>query len=262
MKNILKAIGYLLFYVVFQIVMISIIVAMLGSSGSGMEEIEKIVNQNMLGLTILTNILTIIVLLIFFKLRKKKLTTEINARHIRIKNYILPSVIAFSYSMIFAFITYRLSFDNAENIKLSVEYYQNLFPYLGITMQIIALLIVSPITEEIVCRGLILTTLQKQYNDMFSVLFSGFLFGILHLIAGGMVLVLGSMVMGMIFGLIFVKTKSLLPAIVAHTIANIPDFIMELLPELSKEIQYFSIVFFTVIFGIAMYQFICKNKSA
>ena len=242
-------------------VLISIIVAMLGSSGSGMEELEKMVGQNMLGLTILTNILTIVVLLIFFRLRKKKLATEINIRHIKIDSYILPCVIAFSYSMIFALITYHFSFDNAENIKISVEYYQNLFPYFGTIMQIIALLIVSPITEEIVCRGLILTTLQKQYSNIFSVLFSGFLFGILHLMAGGMVLVLGSMVMGMIFGLICVKTKSLLPAIVAHTIANIPDFIIALLPELSKGIQYFSIVFFTVIFGVAMYQFIGKNKN-
>lgn len=261
MKSILKAIGYLLFYVVFQIVIISIVVAMLGSSFSGMEEIEKVVNQNMLGLTILTNILTVIIVFVFFKIRKKKLIMEINARHIKIDNYILPCVISFSFSMIFALVTYHFRFVNAENIKISVEYYQNLFPYFGIIMQIIALLIVSPITEEVVCRGLILTTLQKSFSNMVSVLFSGFLFGILHLMAGGTVLVFGSMVMGMIFGLICVKTKSLLPAIAAHAIANIPDFIIALLPELSKGVLYFSTAVFVFIFGIAMYKFVGKNKS-
>lgn len=161
--------------------------------------------------------------------------------------------------MAFALITYRMDFANAQQISDSAKYYSDIFPGLGIAMQIIALLIVSPITEEIICRGLILTRIQRNFNDTIAVLLSGLLFGIIHLAAGGAVLAAGAFVMGIIFGIICVKTKSLLPAIISHSIANVPDFFIAMLPDLSKSMQYLLIELFLTAFLVLMYLFVKEN---
>lgn len=73
---------------------------------------------------------------------------------------------------------------------------------------------------------------------------SALLFGISHIMAGGVILLAGSLIVGIILGIIFVKTKSLLPAIIAHVFANLQDFILSLLPE----IQFFQVL--TVILAV------------
>ncbi len=260
MKNILKAFSYILFYMIFQVIVMSLIAIVIANLKGNMNEVESFMNNNVLGLTILTNIFTILIILLFFKVRKKKLLHEINIKAVSINKYVLPCISAFCFSSVFALLTYNMNFENAIQIKSSVEYYSSILPYLGTVLQIIALLLVSPITEEVICRGLILTTLQKKYSNIIAVILSSLLFGVIHIMAGGILLVIGAIIMGSIFGIIYVKSKSLLPAIVAHIVANIPDFIIALLPRISPTMQYFLIIVFAIIFGLTIYKFITKEN--
>lgn len=70
------------------------------------------------------------------------------------------------------------------------------------------------------------------FPDWAAVLISAAFFGIVHLPAGGVVLALGATLMGICFGIVFVRTKSLYAAIIAHAFANLPDFVMQFLPEM------------------------------
>lgn len=158
--------------------------------------------------------------------------------------------------MAFSLLTMNDSFENANIIQTTVEHYSGLIPYLGTILYVIALLIVAPVTEEFIYRGLIITELQKKYNNVTAVIISALLFGISHIMAGGVILLAGSLIVGIILGIIFVKTKSLLPVIIAHVFANLPDFILSLLPEISNFSKYLTVIICSLIFLGTMYRFI------
>ncbi len=99
-------------------------------------------------------------------------------------------------------------------------------------LMIANLLIIAPISEEIVFRGVIYTRVEKTGKPIIAIAMSAILFGAIHFMAGGGVLVLGAMVMGVLFGFTFYKFRSLPLCILAHIVANLPDFI------LGQEIQY------------------------
>lgn len=261
MKNLLKAIGYCIFYIVFQMAVMSLAASVLAMSGGGKTEADVMnaVYDNMLLLTIVSNLLSVAVLALFFRLRKKNFAREINLRKTGGKAYVLPCLAAFSYSMAFSALTYSMTFNNAEQVAQSVNHFSDKIPWLGIAIQIAAMIVVAPVAEEIIFRGLVLTRLQRRFTNVISVAVSGVLFGLIHAAAGGLVLIVGAAAMGIIFGIICVRTKSLLPAVAAHGAANLPDFIYAGLPELSKGVQYAMIAGWLVIFGILMAAFVKKK---
>lgn len=105
MKSILKSIGYILFYMVFQMIIMSMVSMVVGTASGSKEQMEMFVNNNMMLLTVISNILTVIILILFIKLRKKSLSEELQAKRVDIRNYILPCVITFTYSMAFSLLS-------------------------------------------------------------------------------------------------------------------------------------------------------------
>lgn len=260
MKNFIKSIGYLLFYILFQMITISVIVSCSAASGiTNAAEINNFVNYHTLVFTIISNLLSLFVLFFFFHLRKKNFTEEINFKYVNVQKCIFPCITAFFYSMAFALVTYHMDFTNAGQITDSKAFYSSLFPGLGTIVQILTLLIISPLAEEIIFRGLILTRLQRSFRNITAIIVSGLLFGIIHAAAGGIVLVVGAGIIGIILGVICVKTKSLFPAILAHSAANMADFVIALLPELSKSVQYVLIAVFVLMFAVTMDRFMKQS---
>jgi membrane protease YdiL (CAAX protease family) len=80
------------------------------------------------------------------------------------------------------------------------------------------------IWEEVAFRGIILTLLMKKYSEKKSIIVSSILFGLMHLfnlISGANIIIVVIQVIyatffGIVFGYMFVKTKSLLPCIITH----------------------------------------------
>lgn len=101
--------------------------------------------------------------------------------------------------------------------------------------------------------------LDISYGGMVSIVLSALLFAFLHIMAGGVVLVLGSLIVGVILGVICIRTKSLLPAIAAHIFANLPDFIIPILPELTAILRYGLVIVFASVFVCAIYIFMKKK---
>lgn len=261
MKNILKAVGYVLFYIIFQIIVMSMTASIVGSSYGSKEQVELFMNNNMMFLTVISNILTITIFVVYFKILKRDLLKELNITKVGINEYILPCIITFSYSLAFSLLTMNANFENANIIQTTVEHYSSSIPYLGTILYVIALLIVAPVTEEFVYRGLVIRELQKKYNNVTVIIISALLFGVSHIIAGGVILSVGSLIVGVILGIICVKTRSLLPAIIAHIFANLPDSILSLLPNISVFSKYLTIIVCSLIFCGAMYRFIISNKD-
>jgi len=77
--------------------------------------------------------------------------------------------------------------------------------------------IVAPLTEELLFRGLILRGLLRHYTTRTAIIASAVLFGVFHLNPWQF---LGATVLGVLFAWIFVRTGSLYPCIFGHAFAN------------------------------------------
>lgn len=232
MKNFIKSIACLAVYFVIQFLMQ--MVFMLSGTLLGIKsqnELMEFCMNHLFLLTILSNIVTVLLFILYMKIQKKNITEEWNLIPAKLKTYIAPCASVFLLSFAWAFITYDISFTNTQQIEKSTNFYSRIFPGFGIIMMALTLLLAQPVIEEILCRGIILNKLKNSMPVWGAVIVSSLLFGIIHLMAGGAALTIGAAIMGICFGLIFVKTKSLYIAIAAHAFANLPDFLMPYLPK-------------------------------
>ena len=131
--------------------------------------------------------------------------------------------------------------------------------YVGI---IITTVVVAPIAEEVLLRGIILKGLLSKHSAFIAILASSLLFGAIH---GNLHQFILAVVIGLFFGWMFVKTKSLLLCILAHAFFNALNFITADLLQLQipgytiEGLQplWFTIVGVTLTFigiGILMYK--------
>lgn len=233
MKNVVQALLYFVVYFIFQLV-IQMAFMMIGAA-SGIQDQGSLIDFSMnhlLIITLVSNVVTIVVFVLFNKIRKKKIKEEWSVKPLKAELCVCPALAAFLLSLAWAFVTYDLSFANAEQIGKSVSFYSGMIPGLGGIMMGFTLLFAQPVMEEILCRGIMLNKLKLCFPDWAAVLISAAVFGIVHLPAGGVVLALGATLVGICFGVVFVKTKSLYAAIIAHAFANLPDFVIQFLPEM------------------------------
>lgn len=107
---------------------------------------------------------------------------------------------------------------------------------------------IAPISEEIALRGIVYSSVEKTTNAVTAIIVSSILFGLMHLMAGGIVLAVGAALMAFVFGYIFYKFKSLWVCIIAHAVANLPDFILYNKPDISGGIFWGLVIFFVCVF--------------
>jgi uncharacterized protein len=88
---------------------------------------------------------------------------------------------------------------------------------------ILAVVVVAPIVEEIIFRGMILRGFLKHYSVKKSILLSALLFGIVHMNPWQFVT---AFVAGIILGWWYVKTESIITTIFGHTLNNVMSFII------------------------------------
>lgn len=79
----------------------------------------------------------------------------------------------------------------------------------------------GPIIEEFFFRGLFLAVLEKHYSTRVVLPSSALFFGMVHIIGAPLYMAFLTSLMGLYFGWLYVKTRSLILPILAHTIANI-----------------------------------------
>lgn len=95
---------------------------------------------------------------------------------------------------------------------------------LVVTVQVLYVIIIGPIVEEFIYRGIILTLL-KPFGKWLAVFFSALIFGLMH---GNIPQAVSAFAGAIVFGLIAVKCNSIIPTIIIHIannfFASYPDF--------------------------------------
>ena len=204
----------------------------------------------------LTNSLNfIIALIIVIKITSRKYEISLNENLIMItdqRKMILP-IIIFSLGLSI-FISevgnyVRVLFPMSDFMKeIFSEVLGGEVSYIG---TIILVLIVAPITEEILLRGIMLKGLLKRYSPLKSIVITSLLFGILHF---NIYQFVAAFISGTLLGWLFTKTKSLVLCIIGHASYNSIGFILGDLLKLEIKgytLDGFQPIWFTL-FGIVI----------
>ena len=266
MKGLLRGIGYFLLYMVFTIVIqvaLSFVIIQIaaGIGITGQAEIEDFANKNILGMTIVSGILTILFLYLIFKIPKKDIRNEWKLNSFAFRDIIKTCVLTFSLSSVFSLLTLNADIENSRLIASSAEYYSSMVPFLGTVLMILNLLVIAPIAEELALRGIVYTRIEKKSNHIVAIIVSAVLFGLMHFMAGGIILVAGATIMGLAFGLLMYKYKSLQICIIAHICANLPDFIYSKERFASSDLKIGLVGVFSVVLLATLF-WIFREKSA
>ena len=87
----------------------------------------------------------------------------------------------------------------------------------SVVASFLALVIVAPLTEELLFRGLILRTLLQRYSPLLAIGVSAFLFAVLHMNPWQFI---NPLAVGALFGWWCWRTRSLWPGLVGHAAMN------------------------------------------
>lgn len=93
----------------------------------------------------------------------------------------------------------------------------------------LSLVLLAPLIEEVIFRGVILEGLLSRYNDGKAVVLSSLVFSICHV---NPFQLFPAFVYGMLLGYLFIKTRSLIPCIIAHAWINGIGWAVQFLPDL------------------------------
>lgn len=95
----------------------------------------------------------------------------------------------------------------------------------------VVMVVLAPVFEEIIFRGIMLDGLLERYSPTKSILLSSMLFGLVHLNPWQLVT---GLVIGIFAGWIFYRTRSLAMCIIIHATANLSGFIIRLFSDASS----------------------------
>ena len=168
---------------------------------------------------LISSILTVLILFLIYKIRKKNCKEELQIKKTNSFNICFAIILGISCWL---FNSGLLSLiDEAGLFTSQFDYMENMLAPLSsgsIIISIIAVGIVAPFAEEFLFRGVIYNTLSKKISIKWTIIIQAILFGVFHfnLVQGAYATLLG-----LVFGYITYKTKSLWPAIIVHMVNNL-----------------------------------------
>lgn len=108
--------------------------------------------------------------------------------------------------------------DTKSSFNISIPQLASDFHIEAVVLNIVSIAIIAPISEEILCRGLLFGCLRRSHSLLTAAALSAFLFALFHLD----VQMLPSLFMvGLVLALGYERTRSLVPNIIAHALYNL-----------------------------------------
>lgn len=199
-----------------------------------MEEVLQVVMEAALPSVIISALLTIGVLWLIFVCRKKKFTQEISLRKMN------PAAIA-------PLVLMGLSLNVVTGLVLSLvpeewmsayEESSSMVTSGNPVVMVLATVIMAPIIEEIIFRGLAYTRMKKGMPTAVAVILSSALFGVAH---GQWIWMLYAFAFGLMLVWVFEHTKSLLANVLLHLSYNGCAMLQLLIPENAPETVWMAI---------------------
>lgn len=161
---------------------------------------------------------------------------------LKLKPTIICIVVGISLSIIYNTIIYYLN---------SLCHFTNLYDgNINILSSIVGTVLIGPVIEELIFRGLIYNELKEKYPVMKSILITTILFAIMH---ANIVQVIYTFAMGFIFIYVYEKTNNLKSSILLHMASNLTTTFISLLLRGGNFIICMSLFVLSLIILIIVY---------
>lgn len=116
----------------------------------------------------------------------------------------------------FAGLVLRFFINRPEFISFSRSLLEDTSPTKFNNLSIITMVFLGPILEEFVFRGIILNKWTEKKSNTRALLLSSLLFGVMHIGS----FIIPQLIAGLIYGIVYLKTKKLIYPIVMHILNN------------------------------------------
>ena len=160
---------------------------------------------------IVCNCLCILILALICKMRSKALSEEASINKMPPRFVVSTGLLGVAFFYVVSVILGILILTNA--LPDEYNYMQNS----SAALEFIATVIMAPLMEEILFRGMILGTLKKEMHPWIAIVISSVIFGAAHGTAIGIMYATG---LGIMMGWLCVKFNSILPSLIFHMAYN------------------------------------------
>ena len=178
------------------------------------DAVTKSVNENVVLLTIISDVLFVLTVFLIFSIRKKSFFKEVGFLKAD-PRFILPVIaLGASFNIISWFVCTSLPFPDSW-----WEVYNETASYdLTDTATIIAAVIIGPIAEELLVRGLVFTRVSRGFGVYVGAVVSSVIFGLMH---GTIIWILYTTFVGLLLSFVFVRSRSLIYPMLCHLSFNL-----------------------------------------
>jgi uncharacterized protein len=194
-------------------------------------EMDSMINS-ILSLTniflLISSVITILALILIYKIKRRNYKEELQIVKANRFNIFFAIILGISCWLFNSGVLSLV--EEAGFFSSQFEYMNDILAPISQGSILISMLtvgIVAPIAEEFLFRGVIYNTLKKKISIKWTIIIQAILFGVFH---GNLVQGTYATLLGLVFGYVTYKTKSLWPAIIMHMVnnltANIVSFII------------------------------------
>lgn len=179
------------------------------------------VEKNIMLLNVIIQLITICIILPIYLYSKKKYYPTYKGK-IKISNLIIYGIALLGISTISSYLLDLLTKVYTPSDG-GIEAINDVILSGSTITSIISVVILAPIMEELLFRGIILNRALSKGSILRAIIISSFLFGFVHL---NIIQGINAFVCGIVIAYLYVKTKSLWPCIIAHMFNNAISCIM------------------------------------
>ena len=184
-----------------------------------MNELLASVYENMAMILLISGLVTIFVLCLFFRLRKRVPAEEFTlhfANPARLLQFaLLGSALNVLVSVTFSYLPLPESLTEALNDQYASLFGQNLF------LEILATAVLTPVVEEIIFRGLGMTRLYPVFGGAGAAILSAVIFGLAH---GTPLAIVYAFLLGLLLSAVWLRYGTILPGIFLHCFFNLTPY--------------------------------------
>lgn len=211
--------------------------------------------ENATWLVSISGLLTLLFLWIFFKIRKKKLSQESRMKSFDLRKAVPIVLLGISFSVTVSMLLQILPIPEA----VMESYAQSSATLVGghMVMILIADMVIAPLTEEIVFRGLVLSRLQEAMPVGAAVGISSFLFGLMH---GNPLWIAYAFVVGCLLAVVALRFKSIGASLILHMAFNFAGVFLGMLP-ITEEMIFPIGIFAAAVSVVLIYLVFRKGKD-
>ncbi|WXR62480.1 type II CAAX endopeptidase family protein [Peptostreptococcaceae bacterium AGR-M142] len=218
-KSIFKAILELVIYFVIM-AFVSLFIYNINNKGEslvekikGKSQMSDALTNNIIQITIVASIVTLVIFYLLFRLKDQDLIKRCNFR--KLNNKEIKNIFSLALLISFAnmFLTMALSPYFLEYQEVSKMISNQTTSIFGI----LTLVVLVPIFEEILFRGIIFNTLKKEFKLISSVFISALIFSVAH---GNMLQGIYTFILGVLLASTYNKLNSIIAPILIHLIYN------------------------------------------